>query len=48
MSGYNANKAIHQLLALWVGSAKAIVATARKMVEVFYHMSLRETHFRPV
>jgi hypothetical protein len=47
-SGYNAIKAIYQLLALRVGTAKAIVATARKMVEVLYHMSLTETHFRPV
>jgi hypothetical protein len=45
-SGYNAIKAIYQLLALRVGSAKAIVATARKMVEVLYHISLTETHFR--
>jgi hypothetical protein len=47
-SGYNAIKAIYQLLALRVGSAKAILATARKMVEMLYHMSLTETHFRPV
>jgi hypothetical protein len=32
----------------WLGSAKAIVATARKMVEMLYHISLTETHFRPV
>jgi hypothetical protein len=32
----------------WFGSAKAIVATARKMVEMLYHISLTETHFRPV
>jgi transposase len=43
----NAIKAFYQRLALRVGSAKAIVATARKMVEVLYHMSLTETHFRP-
>jgi hypothetical protein len=32
----------------WLGSAKAIMATARKMVEMLYHISLTETHFRPV
>jgi hypothetical protein len=43
----NAIKAFYHRLALRVGSGKAIVATARKRVEVLYHMSLTETHFRP-
>jgi hypothetical protein len=36
----NSIKSFYQRLALRVGSAWAIVATARKMAEVLYHMSL--------
>jgi stage III sporulation protein SpoIIIAA len=46
-SSYNPIKAIYQLLALRVGSAKAILATARMMVEVLYHISLTETILYP-